>query len=104
MQQPCTQSLTEAKPSVLQKQSLVCRSSDWCSHNVFPVSASQKPYCDEHSRQVCGGSRVAGLFDSLQIQQVPGLLVQGEGPLLLYLQGVVRPQLDMLIFCCILAT
>lgn len=46
--------------------------------------------------QVCGQRRIAGQAQAVQVQGVPQLPVQGEGPVQLQLQGVERSQLHML--------
>ena len=51
---------------------------------------------NEQHGQVCGGGRVSGLTHSQQVQLVPAVLLDCEGPMQLHLQGVVSPQLDVL--------
>ena len=65
-----------------------------------PVPAT---HCNQHCCQVRRSRGVAGLPDAVQVQAVPLVLGQREGALLLDLQRVVGPQLDMLVLCQVLA-
>ena len=67
------------------------------SWNIDTKLAGGESYGDEDSCKVCGCSRVAGLFEPLQIKDIPTLLSHFKGPLRLYLQRVVCTCLH--IFC-----
>ena len=73
-----------------------------------PVALAANPrsptYRDEHRRKVCRHFRICCLFDAVDVERIPLVLLQREGTLRLKLNGVEGTQLDVLAFCHVLAT